>query len=59
MEIRKRLLLTGGATGIGRAVAMACAPPASVVVADVNVADADTDGRGGRRGRRHRALRAL
>ena len=41
MEIRKRLLLTGGATGIGRAVAIACAPPASVVVADVNAADAE------------------
>ena len=41
MEIRKRLLLTGGATGIGRAVAIACAPPATVVVADVNVADAE------------------
>lgn len=41
MEIRKRLLLTGGATGIGRAIAIACAPPAAVVVADVNVADAE------------------
>ena len=41
MEIRKRLLLTGGATGIGRAVAIACAPPASVVVADVNATDAE------------------
>ena len=40
MELRKRLLLTGGATGIGRAIAIACAPPASVVVADVNVEDA-------------------
>ena len=38
---RKRLLLTGGATGIGRAVAIACAPPAAVVVADVNAADAE------------------
>ena len=41
MELRKRLLLTGGATGIGRAIAIACAPPASVVVADVNVEDAE------------------
>lgn len=35
-----RLLLTGGATGIGRAIACACVPPAQVVVADVNVEDA-------------------
>ena len=39
MELRKRLLLTGGAIGIGRAVAIA--PPDSVVVADVNAADAE------------------
>lgn len=41
MERCKRLLLTGGATGIGRAIAAACAPPAAVVVADVNAADAE------------------
>lgn len=41
MELCKRLLLTGGATGIGRAIAVACAPPAAVVVADVNAADAE------------------
>ena len=41
MENRKRLLLTGGATGIGRAVAISCAPPAAVVVADINVVDAE------------------
>ena len=41
MEICKRLLLTGGATGIGRAVAIACSPPAQIVVADMNVEDAE------------------
>ena len=41
MALGKRLLLTGGATGIGRAVATACAPPSPVVVADVNAADAE------------------
>lgn len=41
MERCKRLLLTGGATGIGRAIAAACAPPAAVVVADVNAAEAE------------------
>lgn len=41
MEHCKRLLLTGGATGIGRAIAAACAPPAAVVVADVNAAEAE------------------
>ena len=41
MEICKRLLVTGGATGIGRAVAMACSPPAQIVVADMNVKDAE------------------
>ena len=41
MGLCERLLLTGGATGIGRAIAIACAPPAAVVVADVNAADAE------------------
>lgn len=41
MKICKRVLLTGSATGIGRAIAFACSPPADLVLADVNAVDAE------------------